>query len=72
MVNFRAVEEWENQRTREDVISDILKANAFAHLCEVSVEGHAEEDEVIANALTSIARSMITLNELILRGYTFD
>lgn len=65
-------DEWETFRHRGDIISDILKADGLVSYCENSEGGNAAGDEVTATALTSIARSLVTLNELILRGYTFD
>jgi hypothetical protein len=69
-IDFSDPHDWDNHREREYIIRDIIQADAFCKECEESKQGYAEEDEVTPNALTSIARSLITLNELILRGYT--
>jgi hypothetical protein len=72
MASHVAANSWRVHRTSENVIDDILKADDLVAYCENSEAGNAAGDEVTATALTSIARSLVTLNELILRGYTHD
>lgn len=69
MDDLKEIHEWTEYRHNDDIIRDILKADLIASLAETPEWDEAGEPEVIGNALTSIARSLVTLNELILRGY---
>lgn len=67
---------WQSVRTEEDVIEDILQAEMFLRTAVPdgpwSDDGDGNMTIAIAqiNLLGSIAVSLQTLNELIMRGYT--
>jgi len=72
MDDHKEIHEWIEYRHHDDIVRDILNADSVAGLAESVTWDEAGEPEVIGNALTSIARSLVTLNELILRGYAKD
>lgn len=69
MDDWKEIQEWQQLRHNEDIIRDILKADLIASRAEKQVKIIDNESDIIGNSLRSIARSLVTLNELILRGY---